>query len=179
MLAMWTTKSVPQSFTYRNCNTSEQGAKKIIQRKLSYSVFLRQKILQARNWQSNQSWFKDSRHQSLIVNWLIKVRRFWTITIWCEMKVGWNEHGVNERGAKWTWGEMNVGWNECGVKWSWGEMNVGWNDMGWNDMEWNDFGVKWFWGKMNGHREKWLPFHFQGWKNVTIFVLTSILCFDT
>ena len=28
MLSMWTTKSEPKSFTYRNCNTSEQGAQK-------------------------------------------------------------------------------------------------------------------------------------------------------
>ena len=110
-----------------------------LQRKISYSVFLRQKkILQVRNWQSNQSWLKDSRHQSLIANWLIKARRFCIITIWCEVKMRWNERGV-----KWLWGEMNVGWNERGVKWTWGEMNVGWNDMGWSDMGWNDFGVKW------------------------------------
>ena len=42
--------------------------------------------------QSNQSELKDSEHQSLIVNWLIMVRPFCIVTIWCEMKVGWNEH---------------------------------------------------------------------------------------
>ena len=146
MLSMWTTNSKLNSFIYRNCNTSEKGAEKNfffcqskftivdvanLQRKIFYSVFLRQK-------KSNQSWLKDSRHQSLIANWLIKARRFCIITIWCEVNVGWNDCGV-----KWLWGEMNVGWNECGVKWTWGEMNVGWNDMGWSDMGWNDFGVKW------------------------------------
>ena len=159
MLSMWTTKSEPNSFIYRNCNTSEQGAEKnhfssvnqnlqlwmlrIFSEKFLIRCFYGKKILQARNWQSNQSWLKNSRHQSLIANWLIKARRFCIITIWCEMKMGWNERGV-----KWLWGEMNVGWNECGVKWTWGEMNVGWNDMGWSDMGWsdmgsNDFGVKW------------------------------------
>ena len=58
MLAMSTTKSEPKSFTYRNCNTSKQGAQKNhfscqsksttmdaanLQQKISYSVFLRQK----------------------------------------------------------------------------------------------------------------------------------------
>ena len=109
-----------------------------LQRKISYSVFLRQKILQVRNWQSNQSWLKDSRHQSLIANWLINARRFCIITIWCEVKMRWNERGV-----KWMWGEMNVGWmnvgwNERGVKWMWGEMIWGeeiWGEMilGWNE----------------------------------------------
>ena len=143
-----------ESFFYRNCNTSEKGAEKkhfssvnqnlqlwmlrIFSEKFLIRCFYGKKILQVRNWQSNQSWLKDSRHQSLIANWLIKARRFCIITIWCEVKMRWNERGVKR-----LWGEMNVGWNECGVKWTWGEMNVGWNDMGWSDMGWNDFGVKW------------------------------------
>ena len=148
MLSMWTTNSKPNSFIYRNCNTSEKGAEKkhsssvnqnlqlwllrIFSEKFLIQFFYGIKILQVRNWQSNQSWLKDSsRHQSLIANWLIKARRFCIITIWCEVKMRWNERGV-----KWMWGEMNVGWNECGVKW----YGVKW------------YGVKWFWGEMNAHR---------------------------
>ena len=106
---------------------------RIFNEKFLIRLFLRQKILPARNWQSNESWFKNSRHQSLIANWLIKARRFCIITIWCEMKMAWNECGV-----KWLWGEMNVGWNEHGVKWMWGEMIWGeviWGEMilGWNE----------------------------------------------
>ena len=168
MLSMWTTKSVPNSFIHRNCNTSEQGAEKynfssvnqnlqlwmlkIVDdsaKKFLFGVSTAKKILQARNWQSDQSWLKNSRHQSLIANWLIKARRFCIITIWCELKMGWNERRV-----KWLWGEMNVGWNECGVKWMWGEMNVGWNECGvkWYGVKW--FGVKWFGGELNAHRLK-------------------------
>ena len=44
MLAMRTTKSELNRFTYRNCNTSEQGAEKILQRKMFCPVFLRQTI---------------------------------------------------------------------------------------------------------------------------------------
>ena len=148
MLSMWTTNSKPNSFIYRNCNASEQGAEKKsfffcqskftimdvanLQQKNSYSVFLRQKNSTGQKL-TNQSWLKNSRHQSLIANWLIKARRFCIITIWCEMKMGWNECGM-----KWLWGEMNVGWSELGVKWMWGEMIWGeviWGEMilGWNE----------------------------------------------
>ena len=96
MLSMWTTKSEPNSFIYRNC----------------------------------------SRHQSLIANWLIKARRFCIITIWCEMKMGWNECGV-----KWKWGEMNVGWNERGVKWTWGEMI--WGEVIWGEVIWGEMILGW------------------------------------
>ena len=59
MLAMWTTKSEPKSFTYRNGNTFEQNVEKNhfscqskstimdaanLQQKNSYSNFQRQKI---------------------------------------------------------------------------------------------------------------------------------------
>ena len=76
---------------------------RIFSEKFLIRCFYGKKILQARNWQSNQSWLENSRHQRLIANWLIKARRFCIITIWCEMKMGWNERGV-----KWFWGEMNA-----------------------------------------------------------------------
>ena len=39
MLSMWTTKSEPNSFIYRNCNTSEQGAEKKIIFLLSIKIY--------------------------------------------------------------------------------------------------------------------------------------------
>ena len=105
--------------SYWNSNTTEPGAEKIIfsvnqnlqlrmlpifSKNFLFRFRTAKNFLQARKWQSNQSWLKDSTHQNLIANWLIKVTSFCIIPIWCEMKVGWNESG------KWFWGEMNAHW---------------------------------------------------------------------
>ena len=55
-----------------------------------------------RTWQSNQRWVKlDSRHWSLVVNWLLKARCFCIITIWSKMNVRgemiWAHHFVSHR----------------------------------------------------------------------------------
>ena len=123
MLAMWTKKSISlmaivmllnkalKFFFCQSKSTIMDAAN--LQQKFLFHFSTATNFLQARNWQSNESQLEDSRHhQSLIVNWLIRVRRFSVNAICCGRNMGWNERGVKWMWGKMIWGEMILGWNE-------------------------------------------------------------------